>query len=65
MEAGRLLGYPELDLDTREEKEGFTRSFKGRVSILQKLTKRIFLGSFKRKSPKNYTVPNLSDSHER
>jgi hypothetical protein len=52
MEAGRLLGYPELDLDTREEKEGFTRSFKGRVSILQKLTKIIFLGSFKRKSPK-------------
>ncbi len=32
MEAGRLLGYPELDLDTREEKEGFTRSIKGRVS---------------------------------
>ncbi len=32
MEAGRVLGYPELELDTREEKEGFTRSFKGRVS---------------------------------
>ncbi len=32
METGGLLGYPELDLDTREEKEGFTRSIKGRVS---------------------------------